>query len=93
MRISRGTPSERVIIRGMEDHIGRSEDIMAEVEALQTYLLGPSQVAGIIAVLAKNLCDRGGCRRFVNFKKSEGNVVAAAGRYLSMRVENVVKLF
>ena len=51
-------PRERVIIRGMEDYLGRSEDIMVEVEELETCLLGPSDVAGIIiAVLAKNACD------------------------------------
>ena len=45
----------RVIIRGMEDYLGRSEGILMEVEELQTYLIGPSSVAGIITVLAKNI--------------------------------------
>ena len=56
---------ERVIIRGMEDYLGGSADTMVGVEELETYLLGPSDVAGIIAVLAKNGCDGGGYRRFV----------------------------
>ena len=43
----------------MEDHVGRSEDLTAEVEELETYLLGPSDVTGIIAVLAKYARDGG----------------------------------
>ena len=44
------------------------------------YSLAPSDVASVIAVLAKNACD-GGCRRFVLTKKNEGSMVAAAGRF------------
>ena len=55
-------PRERVIIRGMEDYPGRSEDIMMEVGELETYLLGPSDVAGIIVVLAKKLSSSRGVK-------------------------------
>ena len=51
---------ERVVIRGMEDDLGRSEATLVEVEELETCLLGPSDVAGVIAVLAKKTRDGGG---------------------------------
>ena len=66
----------------MEDYLGRSEDIKAEVGELEPYLLAPSDVAGIITVLA---CDGGGYMRFVFTRRSEGNVVAVAGRYAAMQ--------
>ena len=47
-------PRERVIIGGMENYLGRSEDIMVEAEELETYLLGPLDVMGIVYVLAQN---------------------------------------
>ena len=56
------------------------EGIIVEVEEWETCLCGPSDVAGIIAALAKNACDGGGYRRFVLIKTSEGDVVAAAVR-------------
>ena len=56
-----------------------------EVEELETCLLGPTDVAGIIAVLAKNACDGSGYRRFVFIKKSQGHVVAVAGRSAALQ--------
>ena len=64
---------------------GRSEDIMVVVGELESYLLTPSDVAGIITVLAENACDGGGYRKFVFIKRSEGIVVAVAGRYAALQ--------
>ena len=64
----------------MKDSLGKSEDILVGIEELQRHLLGPTDVAGIITVFAKNACD-GRYRRFAFIGKSEGNVVAAAGRF------------
>ena len=58
---------------------------MVEVEEFWTCLHGSSDVAGIIAVLAKNVCDGGGYRRFAPTKKSEDNVVAAAAWYAALQ--------
>ena len=80
----RRNPMERVIIRGVEDYLGRSEEILVEGEEFETYLLAPSDVAGIITVLAKNVCDGGADRKFAFIKKGEGNVVAAAGRNVAL---------
>ena len=54
---------------------------MVEVEELESHLLAPSDMAGIITVLAKNACDGGGYRRFVFIKRREGSAVAVAGRH------------
>ena len=39
----------------MEDYLGRSEEVLVAVEELDTCLLGPADVAGIIT--AENACD------------------------------------
>ena len=64
---------EHVSIRGMQAHFARSEDVMADVGKLKFYLLAPSDVAGIIAVLAHNACEEGGymSRRAVNVSASK----------------------
>ena len=65
----------------MEDYLGRSEEILVEVEELETYLLGPSDVAGVVTGLAKKACDGGGNWRFVLIKRKEGKLVAGARQY------------
>ena len=62
---------KRVIIRGMDYDFGKSVDVLVGVEELETYLLGPTDVAGIITAW---------CRRFEMIETSEGQVPAAAGR-------------
>ena len=50
----------------MEYHQGRRrENVLVEVEDLETYLLSPTNVEGIIDVLAWKACDHEGRRRFV----------------------------
>ena len=56
-----------------------------EGEELEATLLAPSDVAGIVTALAKNVCDGGADRRFVFIKKGDGNVVAAAGRNVALQ--------
>ena len=56
-------PWERVIIRGMEDHLTRGQRILLEVEELEAYLLCPTDVTGIVNVLAKHACNQKGHRR------------------------------
>ena len=48
------------------------------VGQLESYLVAPSDVAGIITVLAETACDGGGYRRFVFIKRRESNLVASA---------------
>ena len=69
----------------MEDYFGGSEEILVEGDELETTLLAPSDVAGIVTALAKNVCDGGADRRFVFIKKGDGNVVAAAGRNVALQ--------
>ena len=78
-------PRERVIIRVMEDYLGRSEEIPVEVEELEAYLIDPTDVAGIITVLAKNACDGGGNRRFVFIKRKEGHLVPYVRQFAIVR--------
>ena len=56
---SRSWPArERVIMRGIEDYSEKkSQDILMEVEELETFLFGPADVAGIITALTENACD------------------------------------
>ena len=56
-----------------------------ECEELETTLLAPSDVAGIITALAKNVCDGGADRRFVFIKKGDGNEVAASWRNVALQ--------
>ena len=84
-RITRGIRRSASSLGVMEDYAGRSEDIKVKVGELETHLLGPTDVVGFITVLAKNACDGGGYRELVFFKKSEGNPVAAAGRYAALQ--------
>ena len=59
-------PKDRVIIMLMEYHHGRRrENVLVEVEDLDTYLLCPTNVEGIIDALAWKACDHEGRRRFV----------------------------
>ena len=52
---------ERVSLRGMEDYLRKSEDAL--VDELETLLLVPSDVPGVITALAENACDGDGSRR------------------------------
>ena len=55
-------PTDRVIIQRMEDYLARRrENIMVEVKELGAYLLCPTDVEGVIDVLASKACDREGC--------------------------------
>ena len=76
---------ERVIIRGMEHYLETGEEILVEVEQLETEVLDPFEVAGTITVLAKNACDGGGYRSFVFIKRKEGNSVAAVRQHAALR--------
>ena len=69
-------PRKHVNIRGMEDYLEKGEDALVDVEELETFLQGPKDVAGFIAVLARNACDAGGSMMFVFMKRKEGHVVA-----------------
>ena len=51
-------------VRGMEDCLGKSEDVLVGVEELETYLLGLTDVAGNISALAEHACVGNGMRRF-----------------------------
>ena len=48
---------------------------------LEIFLLGPSDVAGIITALVGNDCDEDGSKSFELIEITEGQVVAAAWRY------------
>ena len=52
---------------------------------METHLLDPSAVACLVAVLAMNVCDEVGYRRFVVINKQEGSVVPAAGRHAGVQ--------
>ena len=49
----------------MEDYLQKKVEILVEVEELEAYLLGPTDVTGIANVFAKNSCNGGGYRRLV----------------------------
>ena len=62
-------PWERVTIRGIEDNLQQiREDTLVEVVELEAHLLGPTDVTGIVNVLAKNACNGSGYR-FVFIKR------------------------
>ena len=54
---------------------GKRQRILVEVE-LEAYLLCPTEVTGIVNVLAKNACNQEGHRRFAFVKRKEGHMVA-----------------
>ena len=68
-----------VIIGGMENYVVKSGDALVVIEMLEIFLLGTSDVAGIITALAGNDCDES--KSFELIEISEGHVVAAAWRY------------
>ena len=70
------------ITEGIQGNASSSEEWKT---ALVEYLLAPSDVAGIITALAKNVCDGGADRRFAFIKKGDDNVVAAAGRNVALQ--------
>ena len=56
-----------------------------EVGKLESYLVAPSDVVGIITVMAETACDGGGYRRFLLIKRWEGNLVASAWQYAALQ--------
>ena len=79
-------PRERVIIRRTEDYLTKkSEEILVEVGELEAHLLCPTDVTGIVDVLAKNACDQVRRRRFVFVKTKEGHLVAGMRQRAFMR--------
>ena len=56
-----------------------------DVEELEAHMLCPTDVTGIVYVLAKNARDQEGHRRFVIVKKMEGTVVADVRQNAIMR--------
>ena len=52
---------------------------------MESYLLAPSDVAGVVTVFEKNACDGGGYRRFASIKRREGSGVAVAGWYAALQ--------
>ena len=63
------------------NYLGKSGDALVGIEMLEIFLLGTSDVAGIITALAGNDCDEDGSKSFELIEISEGQVVAAAWRY------------
>ena len=51
---------ERVVIRGKESYSEKSGKILVEVKEFECFLLGPTDVAGIVGALAENACGGGG---------------------------------
>ena len=58
---------DRVIIRKMEDYLARKrEDIWVKVGELEAHLLCPTEVEGVLDLLAWKACDHRGHRKFVS---------------------------
>ena len=55
---------------------------MVEVGGLESHLLAPPYVAGLITVLAQNACGGGGYSRFAFIKRNEGNECGGSRRAL-----------
>ena len=73
----------------MENYLTRkSEVILVEVWELKVYLLCPTDVTGVVDVLAKNACDREEHRGFVFVKSKEGHLVADVRHDAIMREKN-----
>ena len=78
-------PRERIVIEGMKDYLGRRESILVAVGKLESYLVAPSDVVGIITVMAETACDGGGYRRFLFINSWEGNLVASARQHAALQ--------
>ena len=70
---------------GMEDYLTRGQRILVEVEELEAYLLSPTDVTGIVNVLAKHACNQKGHRRCAFVKRKEGHMVADIRQYAILR--------
>ena len=58
---------DRVIIRKMEDYLARKrEDIWVKVGELEAHLLCPTEVEGVLDLLAGKACGHRGHRKFVS---------------------------
>ena len=77
-------PKVPVIIERMEDFLARRrEKVLVEVEVLETHLSCPTDVEGVIGVLAWKACDHEGRRRAMRTR--EGTLVANVGQYAMLR--------
>ena len=79
-------PRNCVIITRMEDYLARRRvNVLVEVEEVETYLLCPADVEGIIDILGWKATDHAGRRRFAARKTRGGNQVANVRQYAMLR--------
>ena len=72
----------------MEEHHGKSENVLVVVEEVETCLPGPTDVAGIINTLVENACDR--ITRFESVRRpSDGCGMALRGMSSSSSRANI----
>ena len=79
MLILSWNPRELVIIRGTEDYLEVSEEILVEVKELETLFVRPDRCDG------KNACYGGGYRKLSFIKRNEGNLLADAWQCAALR--------